>query len=696
MRRARDEDVLCVPAMLRDASLLGLTTLACAAALTGIAAAKPPDTAAIEKELVAKHGAAHQERIRRGLSQAASLWRAEDGDLAAFAREHLLVDPATLDATFVRLETVFEQLFGHFNDIVRELRRASDVEVGPLLPIDPLFGGLDASAHVIEDLFAAKVGFAALLNFPLTTLEQRQAAGPKWTRRQWAEARLVDRFSRRVPPPIQLAIARAEADAELYIASYNLWLHHVLDEKGQRLFPRGLRLISHWNLRDELKAAYADPNGIGKQRVIVKAMERIVSQSIPAAVIDNPRVDWNPWTNAVTAAPAAEVEENAPAREAKTDAAPEPDVRYAKLLAHFRSHKAADPYAPTAPTAMARSFEYNEIPEERVVKLLTEVLESPLVPLVAAEIERRLGRKLEPQDLWYAGFQARGKTPEEKLDAVTRKRYPTADAFARDIPRILRKLGFPKAQVDLVTKNVLVDPSRGAGHALQATRRGEAARLRTRVEKGGMTYKGYNIAVHELGHNVEQVISLYEVDHTLLQGVPITAITEALAFVFQSRDLELLGLPAAREEGDQALNHFWGTWEIAGVALVEIQLWKWMYEHPEAKPAEVREAALRIARDLWNRYYAPVLGSKDNVLLGIYSHMLSTPLYLYNYPIGHLVAAQLEEHLAKMGRAKLGTEFSRMCRMGLVTPDLWMENATGAPLGTAALFRATEKALGAK
>ncbi len=64
-----------------------------------------------------------------------------------------------------------------------------------------------------------------------------------------------------------------------------------------------------------------------------------------------------------------------------------------------------------------------------------------------------------------------------------------------------------------------------------------------------MDYKGFNIAVHELGHNVEQTFSLYEVDSTLLQGVPNTAFTEALAFVFQARDLEVLGLPGARRRG---------------------------------------------------------------------------------------------------------------------------------------------------
>ena len=93
--------------------------------------------------------------------------------------------------------------------------------------------------------------------------------------------------------------------------------------------------------------------------------------------------------------------------------------------------------------------------------------------------------------------------------------------------------------------------------------------LRTRVESTGMNYKGFNIAVHEMGHNVEQTFSLERVDHTLLRSVPNTAFTEALAFVFQARDLELLGLsaPTAENRALETLDSFWSTCEIAAVAL---------------------------------------------------------------------------------------------------------------------------------
>ena len=654
----------------------------------------PVDTTKITAELVAKHGESHRPAIERGLKQVAALWRTEDGDLAAFAREYYLADDKLRDQVFARYEALFEQLEGHMLEISRELRRPSDVDIGPMLPVDPLFAALDPSAHLTEDLFASKLGFVVLLNFRLSDLKQKIAEGDTWTRRQWAEARLAGRFARRVPPEVQQAITRANAEADLYIAEYNIWMHHLVNDAGERLFPKGLRLISHWNLRDELKADYADPRGLEKQRTIVKVMERIVTQTIPDAVIDNPRVDWNPFTNAVTAAPAAAIEENAPDRPVVVSNSPEPDRRYARFLANYHASRRADPYSPLTPTQIQRSYELGrELSEERARKLLTDVLSSPLVPKVAALIEQRLGRKLETQDLWYAGFKAGGGRQESELDAITKKRYPTPEAFAKDMPRILEKLGFPRARAKFLAEHIAVDPSRGAGHAMPAGRRGDLPRLRTRVGPDGMNYKGYNIAVHELGHNVEQVISLYEVDHTLLAGVPNTAFTEALAFVFQARDLELLGLskPDPELERMRVLASFWATWEIAGVALVDLDVWHWMYDHPDATPAELREATVKISREYWRKYYAPVLGGTDTPLLGIYSHMIAYPLYLANYPIGHLIAFQIEEALKKS--PKLGVEFERMAKFGAVLPDLWMKNATGAPISAEPLLRATEAAL---
>jgi oligoendopeptidase F len=209
-----------------------------------------------------------------------------------------------------------------------------------------------------------------------------------------------------------------------------------------------------------------------------------------------------------------------------------------------------------------------------------------------------------------------------------------------------------------------------------------------------MDYKGFNIAVHELGHNVEQVLSLNDVDYTLLQGVPNTAFTEGFAFVFQARDLEILGLDVKRDETAAALktlNDFWGTYEISAVSLVDMEVWRWMYAHPEATPAELKNAVIRISIDMWNKYFAPVFKTKDVILLGVYSHMIDSSLYLPDYPIGHLIANQIEARMEQAG--SVGPEFERMATFGSVAPDLWMKNATGSRVGAEALLAAAGKAL---
>jgi hypothetical protein len=654
----------------------------------------------ITRELAAKVGESQRGRIERGVRQVASLWRSEDGDARAFAtffREHFVADPAELDALFEHCQAAFEQIDGHINEIGREIRRWTDLDLGPIRPIDQLFSALDPGAHLPDDLFKQKIAFVVLANFPLTTLEERLRDGTRWTRRQWAEARLAQRFSKRVPASVLQASTEAQAAGETYISEYNLWMHHVLDESGKRLFPKGMRLISHWNLRDELKANYADPEGLAKQRLIAKAMERIVTQTIPQVAINNPAVDWLPDTNEVRAAPPETIEASAPVPAggappgvaAKLDSAREPDTRYAHLLATFRAARLADAYSPSAPTLIARRFEEDrELPEGRVEQLFKEILTSPLVKKVAGRIEGRLGRKLEPFDIWYDGFLERSRYPQAELDAMVRKKYPSSEAYASEMPSLLEQLGFTKERARYLSERIVVDPSRGAGHAMPAQRRGDKPHLRTRIEKNGMNYKGFNIAVHEMGHNVEQVFSLYNVDYTLLSGVPNNAFTEALAFVFQARDLELLGLskPSPESERLSVLNKFWMTYEICGPALLDMSVWRWMYSNPEATPAALREATIKIAKDLWNEYYAPVFGAREVVLLAIYSHMVNLFMYLPDYPIGHLIEFQIEEHLK--GGKSLGEEFERMATFGRVTPDFWMVHATGKGISAQPLLEA--------
>jgi len=654
--------------------------------------------AKMETELATKYGDAQRPRAQRGLHQVAELWRAGDGDSAAFedfVRTNFAGDQATLDTMFNRFQSLLEVLGGHMHEIHREFRQQLDLDFGPVLPFDEAFGGYDPSAHVLDDFFNNKLAFTVLLNFPLATLDDCLKNGSTWTRRQWAEVRLAQGFDKRIPGDVNLAISEAASEAGQYISQYNIWMYHVVNDQGQRIFPPKMRLLSHWNLRDEIKADYSDPQtGFAKQRAIQQVMERIVTQTIPQVVIDNPTVDWNPVTNEVK--PAAMKDSDSSRSTANLSYAREPDTRYAMLWKTYVASRKADPYSPTAPTLIDRRFdEDREIPEVRVKAMLEQVLSSPLAAQTGKLIESRLGRPLEPFDVWYNGFRPGSKFTEAQLDEMVAKKYPTAEAYQKDIPNLLMHLGFSPEKAQYVANNIIVDPARGSGHAMGAEMRSAKAHLRTRVEKTGMNYKAFNIAVHEMGHNVEETFSLNEVDYTLLSGVPNTAFTEALAFVFQGHDLELLGLPApdAKAQAEKTLNDFWGTYEIAGVALVDMGVWHWMYDHPQATPKQLNDATVQLAKDIWNRYYAPVFHQKDVVLLGVYSHMIDSFLYLPDYPIGHMIAFQIEEQMKKAGA--IGPEFERMAREGRVIPDLWMENATGRPVGAEALLEATKNALAA-
>jgi len=102
--------------------------------------------AKLERELIAKYGEAQRLRLERGLRQVGEFWRPEDGDAAAFegfVRANFAGDQATLDTMFNRFERLLEQLGGHMHEINREFRQQMDLDLGPVLPFDEMFGGYD-------------------------------------------------------------------------------------------------------------------------------------------------------------------------------------------------------------------------------------------------------------------------------------------------------------------------------------------------------------------------------------------------------------------------------------------------------------------------------------------------------------------------------------------------------------------------
>jgi len=623
---------------------------------------------------------------KRGVRQTAALWREPDGsqdDFIAFCLENYCMDEPSREVLFNKLSVAFENIFGTANQLSVALKKPVHLQGDDLTQIDLIMGNYGPSAHFMEDMYANKVAFICVLNFPNFNLEEKDTLGHEWSRQQWAYARLGDLFTHRTPSRLNQEMARVTGNAENYIASYNIMMGHLLTEDGRRLFPEDMVLLSHWNLRDEIKSNYASlPDALEKQQMIQKVMEHIVCQTIPACVINNPGVDWKPFSNTVY-------------KDGQViEAAGEGTVRYQHLLATYTVEKQMDPYHPNMPTAIVRNFEGSmEISAREIEDLFINLISSDQVKKVAAFIEKRLGRDLQPFDIWYDGFKSRTAIPEDDLTALTRKKYPNPDAFSADMPRMLQVLGFDSGEAQKIASRIVVEPARGSGHAWGAAGRWEPSRLRTRIGSGGMDYKGYNIAVHEFGHNVEQTLSLYDMDHYMLNGIPNTAFTEALAFIFQKRDLQLLGYPAQKMDENTVLDIFWGCYEIMGVALVDMYVWQWLYENPEADAEMLKQAVEDKARMVWNLYYEPVFGQPDCPLLGIYSHMINSPMYLPNYPFGHIIEFQLEayfnNHVNTDGKTLAG-EVKRMFTLGNLVPQLWMEQAVGSRVSTDPLLKAVD------
>ncbi len=624
--------------------------------------------------------------LEKGVRHAARFWKSSDGtaqDFQQFCTENFATTATAKAELFGKIQRNLEILYGNYNVISLQLKEPLHLVGDELTEIDEQFGAFDPFAHFSDDMFSSKIAFAVLLNFPFFTLDEKNTLGKTWTRCEWAYARLGDVFASRVPAAINQQIALDATASENYISNYNIAMGSLRNEQGEQLFPDGMSLISHWGLRDELKSNYANADGRGleKQRMIYAVMKHIVNQTIPEKVINNAEYHWFPISNNVT--------QNG----AQCQLTAEPDTRYRMLYNNCRSLMAADEFCPTYPTYLQRAFDLAmEVSDEEIEAMFTEFIASAQIKKVAALISQRLGRALEPFDIWYDGFKSRSTLNEEDLSVRTRALYPTTKAFEEQMPDLLQQLGFAKDSAQKICDKITVDASRGAGHAWGALMRSDKAHLRTRVADNGMDYKGYNIAIHEFGHNVEQTISLNYVDNYIMNGVPSTAFTEALAFVFQVRDLELLGIDNKNAAKDAllALDICWGCYEIMGVSLVDLYTWRWLYEHPNATVEQLKANVLHNARTVWNRYYAPLLGEEDSPILAIYSHMIELPLYLPNYPYGHLVQFQLEKQL--QGK-NIGDEILRIYPTGRLTPNLWMQNAVGSHVSAQPMLEAAEQAV---
>jgi len=316
--------------------------------------------------LTIKYGITFQARIEKGVSQAARLWTKDDGTVADFEKfcmENYIGNDSSRFEAFKHLSNYLEAINGNFNEMVLGLKKVVDQDMGPILPIDQMMASYDPKSHLMDDLYTNKTAFFTILNFPFYSLQEKNELGANWSRKEWAFARLGDIFNSRVPAQYQQNINKALVDAEMYISEYNIYVNRLISNDGKPLFDKKLKLLSHWGLRDEIKANYGKDNGLEKQKLIYEAMKHIIFQDIPEEVINNDKYFWNPYSNKIIG------------NGKEISAKPEPNMRYQKIIDNFQAEKAIDVFNPDLNTFIKRKFEGEmEISQEDVERLFIDFI----------------------------------------------------------------------------------------------------------------------------------------------------------------------------------------------------------------------------------------------------------------------------------------------------------------------------------
>ncbi|MFI0607166.1 MAG: hypothetical protein ACH37Z_04630 [Anaerolineae bacterium] len=629
--------------------------------------------------MVERHGDGERARIARGVRQVAERWLVVDGDAAAFRSfcvEHFVLEGDDLRRLVDRLETLNELVGGHLYEMQRRLRRWSDLVGDDLPQIDGLLATFNPAPDLADQLYRQKPAFVALLNLRRLSLAEMLAEGSSWTTDDWAQARLAKAPGARIPADLDERRRQVSHQASTFVDGFHVPVGRMVDAKGKAWFEPGRKLIAHWLIREQIKAGYAQEGGLDLQRALSWVMARHIDGSVPRDLLEGRAEDeaWDPQANTLDGRAVADADQVGP-------------LRYEHLLAHLAVAREVDAYHPDHPTALDRAFNlHREIPESDVEAQLVALLEAPERDALTDLLRRRLGRDLEAFDIYFEDLLP--ALPQEDLNARLRERFPDHRAFQDGLPALLRDLGFGAADADFLGTRIQVEIAKGAGHAMPPSLPEYKAWLRTNSLERELGWDGFDIAMHELGHNLEQLYGHHFVARPALRGVPNNACTEAFAFLYQGLGRQVLGLAAGPGDPDPfdlaAVQSALAACQIAGPALLELHAWRWMYQHPDAGPHELRAEVLRLAEELWSRYYARHYGADPYHILAAYQHMVGYPLYLPDYALGHVISHQIGSHLR--GR-DLATETRRICSIGNLTPAAWMRQAVGQDISVAPLMR---------
>lgn len=638
----------------------------------------------IQNELISMHGEKNRERIFKGTSQLAKNWRKADGteeEFSKFCVENFLMDTA-LKSNFQRIQRNLTIQNGYLSKIRFRLNESENFTDAKEVQADRYF----RKSMPGVDPYSEKLAQFIQLNFPSYNLDEKRLNGKRWDREAWAMVRLGDAFADRQNPGFKAAAAGEVEEFHKYIGKYFFRMDHISSKDGTYPFTKPLSLHSHFGLRDNLKGDYTRPGGLARQEISGKLVEHITRGTVPVEFIRDTATRWNPWTNQLF-----KIESG---KQVRIEFKEEGIKRYAGLLAEFQNKSSRDQLYPDGSTVIKRTFENSNLTPEEVEKIIRTFLADPVIPAAGKLIAKRLGRPLQPFDIWYSGFQSQSSFQANMLDSLTRAKYPDPIALQKDLPSILVKMGFPEPEASYLGTHAVVRPISAGGYSDQPVLRGDTALMTTVFNPDGLDYKAYRIAMHELGHVVCGVYSTKEMDNFMLADVPTSGITEGFAEMLAYKNMEGLGLVPENSRDQKellALASLWYMVDLGGQSLTDIQTWKWMYAHPDATPEELRKAVLDISGEIWNQYYSPVFGGiRDQHILSIYNHFITGSLYLYNYFLGNVIMFQLYDAFMP---DNLAGGLKKACQEGNTLPELWMEHAVGRDLSLEPLLKAAREAV---
>lgn len=625
-------------------------------------------------------------RIERGVLHTSKIWFEENGsqeDFVNFAIKYFVNDEDSLYNLAVDLSNRFQMIDGYAWKANREFEYPINVDTGEITPVQDLFSRYSFNADIKGGYYRSKIAFLVTLNFPSYTDEEKTQLGGEWSSIEWGYAQLGDMFKRgcnnsKKNPADTSKMEVIQGDSQLYANNSTVELASICNKKGEKLFDDDIQLLFHWKMRDEIKMLYdsKDSRKLEKQQAIYQAMTRFIDQTIPAQLMQGKGYQWNPYTN--------ELKKNGRIIEAQSAE----NKRYGYIRNLFiRKYN----IQPDSAKYFNEYFGNYGVTPEEVEAMYIKILSSPQAKEIGKIIRKKIGRKLQPFDVWYTGFNNRSNYEASVLDDKIKAMYPSPKALQDAIPSILVKLGFPEDKAQYYGERIQIDKARANGHSMGANLKGEKAHIRTNFRPDGLDFGGYQTAMHELGHSVQQTIATYKIDLYSLRGLPNSGIVESAAMLFEFRTWNtLLSKVDPVVQNNLVLDNFWSAYEIIGPALCELRAWQWMYHKKDFTIEELKEKFLLIAKDIWNEFYAPVFGCKNHIMSAVYNHTLNASLYLSGYALAHMIQIQIEDYI---DGKDFCAEVERIYGQGNMKAEEWMKRAVGTPVSADPILRFTEKAL---